>query len=532
MPDTRHAVFYPHSYHILDMQNAVVKNVIISLILVVLCVVLGSQAAESRTVSMGIVVAIVAGCFMLWIGPRCWGLIYLIPPLVDFLPIPGRLAAFPLALLTGLGVFAYWFVMWGMGYVKFKWRWLFSLDLLILIMFLYMVVSFVRHPVAMAALDLDTEYVGGKEYLWCILATTFYLAISSIPCTYEQLRKVLNWSVYLTLGACVLGIFLSLAGIRGGGGLSQLREAATTTRFSMFVELGMYSIYILYGMHPMAKVLFTPKLLLGTLLSFVGVLLSGWRETLMNSSFIILTLAIIKRELWCFCLIVACGYGVLLYLSAEGVVKEFPYGIQRSLTVFPGIEVTREIKSGARHSSEWRIVMWKWALDPRTKYIEDYVWGDGFGQSVDYLRREGTALMRGSTQHGDQDYFARTGTWHNGAITAVHRLGIVGLVIITLIYGYCYILVIQICMRLRGTPLYLPALFFILPYGGAPSLFYISAGTIIKFFNTYIFIAMIKLFYCVGREQGLIIPWLQQQRYVPLAIQEIEQKAGPVAANR
>ena len=45
-------------------------------------------------------------------------------------------------------------------------------------------------------------------------------------------------------------------------------------------------------------------------------------------------------------------------------------------------------------------------------------------------------MMRGTTRFGDRDYFARTGTWHSGVITSIHRIGWVGLGIISCVYLY------------------------------------------------------------------------------------------------
>lgn len=504
----------------IHMQNNVVKNVLAALFLVVLCFVVGVHAAESAVTSVGIIAAIVGIVFLLWIGPRCWALIYLLPPVMSLLPLPGKLATLPVAFVVCSGILVYWLLMWLMGYVKFKWRSLLVLDLLVCAIAIYMVVSYYRNPVSVGVLDDDAETVGGKEYIWCIVATMYYLAVSAIPATYEQLRKVMDWAVKLVVGFSVLAIVLSLAGIRGGVSMSQLADAATTSRFTMFAPLGMYCIYILYGQNPLLKVLFSPTLLVGLFLSFCAILISGWREVLMANGFIIAALAFVKRELWALVLLGLLAYGGLLFLSTEGIVKQLPYGMQRCLSVAPGVEIERDIKEETRHSSEWRVEMWRWALDPRTAYIKDYTWGDGFGQSVDYMRRERRALMRGETRYGDQDYFARTGTWHSGYITTIHRLGYVGLVILSLTFLCGIVLMFRTCSTLRGTPLYLPCLFFAIPFAGQPGLFFISAGTITTFFSTYTYLAAIKLFYCVGREQGLIAPLWHRRQYVPQVIRE------------
>lgn len=507
------------------MPNAIVKNVLACLILVVLCVIIGAEAAESKKVSLGIIALLVGGGFLLWLGVRSWVLVFLIPPVLSLIPLPGKLAAVPGPYLVGLLVLVYWFVMWGMGYVKFRWRGLLSLDLAILLVFVYMAISYIRNPVVMAVISIEGDSVGGREYIYCILASLFYLTVSCIPCSYEQVTRVMGWAVKLSLVACLVAVGLGLAGYVGGE--TSLQDSVTETRFTMFLQLGLYGIYILYGQYPMSKVLLSPLIFFGCALSCMGILLSGWREQMMAAGFIVLALSFIKRELWCMILALMSVYATLLYLSHEEIVKEFPYGIQRCISILPGIEVAPDVAAGTEHSTDWRIEMWKWALDPRTRYINDYVWGDGFGVSVDYLKRETTAMMRAGSAYDIQDRLARTGEWHNGAIASVHRLGYVGLGIITLVYVMCTCLMLRVCRSLRGTPLYLPSLVFVLPYAAQPSLFYISAGTITKFFNTYVAISMIKFFYCVAREQGIIVPWHLRQRYIPLAIQAHEERLRP-----
>ena len=502
------------------MNNAIVKNVLLSMFLVILCFVVGVQAAESAKVSIGILVALVGIAFMLWMGPRVWTLIYLVPPIMTLLPLPGKLGTLPMEFLVSGLVLFYWIVMWIMGYVKFKWRSLLVLDLLVLVVFCYMVASYLRHPVSMAILGYDAEYIGGKEYVWCIVATVHYLAISTIPCTYEQVKHVMNWGVRLSVAACMLSITLSLLGIRGGTDITELADAATNTRFGMFVTLGIYGIYYFYGTNPLIRIICSPALLLACMFSLIGIVLSGAREVLMDNCFKIMFIAIIKRELWCLMVMGLLCYGGLLYLSSEGVVEKFPLGVQRCFSMLPGVRIDKEIEAGTTHSSEWRIEMWKWALDERTGYVQDYVWGDGFGQSVDYLRRETTSMMRGTTVYGDLDYFAQTGTWHSGVITAIHRLGYVGLAIISMVSVVGLILLCRTGMAWKGTPLFLPFLFFTVSFSGSVPVYFISAGTIPFFFKMYLALSFIKLLYCLAREQGRLTPLLQRQRYVPQVIRE------------
>lgn len=506
------------------MQNSVVKNVLAALILVVLCFIVGGQAAENAKSSLMIVAAFVAGLFLIWLGPRCWVLIFLMPPILQFFPLPGKLAELPIAFVICSGILCYWVLMWGMGYTKFKWRSMLLMDILIFAVFAYMVASYLRNPVSIQVLGLDVEYVGGKEYVWCIVATMYYIAVSCVPCSYDQVKKVFRWTVRLTVGCCIIGICHA---VLFGGGVSAMAHGAVNSRFSLFAPLGSYCIYILYGTNPMSRILTSPSIIVGLCLSFVAILFSGWRETLMYNCFVIAAISFVKREMWVMVLLGLMAYGGILLLSSEGIVKELPYGIQRSLSVAPGVEIDRDIRRETEHSSEWRIEMWRWAMDSRYNYIQDYTWGDGFGQSVDYLRRDITSLMRGESRVGDQERFARSGTWHSGVITSIHRLGWVGLILISAVYIYSLIMMFRVSFALRNTELYLPVLFFVLPYAGEIGHFYISAGTIPKFFLTYAFLAVIKLFYCVAKEEGIIQPMKWCNRYVPLVIQEHKDEIHP-----
>ena len=155
----------------------------------------------------------------------------------------------------------------------------------------------------------------------------------------------------LTLICCLVNIALSLLGIRGGG-IGQIADDAMNSRFGMFAPLGAYCIYIFHGLNPLVKILASPSLSVGLILSFLAILISGWREVLMSNCFVIAALSFIKRELWAMILLGLLAYGGILLLSVEGIVKEMPFGIQRCLSVAPGVEIDRDIRHDTEHSSE------------------------------------------------------------------------------------------------------------------------------------------------------------------------------------
>ena len=502
------------------MNATAIRNVIVVIVLALLCILIGSYAAEDKNISVIMLAGMVGVAFMVFLGKKSWVILYLLPPLVGFLPL-GILNALPASFLVAGVVLMYWMLMWIMGYVRFKWRPLPALDAIVLLVLVYYILTFYWHPVAINSLGIEAEYVGGKEYVWCLLAVVYYVTLSCVPCSYEALYNVLHKAMKIVIWICVFSVFSGMLGLVSAKGVEGVGAQMGNTRFAMFSQLGQLLFLIVYSQKPFLKLLSSPKSIAALAFCCAAVLISGWREKLVSFACIALALGYIKREMAYYVIMVVAAYGSLLYLSEEKVVEEhFPYGMQRSLSILPGIQVCDGARATAENSSEWRKVMWRWALDPRTGYIQDYVWGDGFGQEVASLNRYHVSLMRGSAIFGDQEDFAYTGTWHSGPIVAVHRTGCVGLGLIVFVHLYAAFLIVRVCRAYKGTPMFLLAVLFLCPFYGDFVLFYVSAGTIMRFFDSFIYIALAKVLYCIGREEGIIVPVFSKGRYNPMLIAE------------
>ena len=503
------------------MNALVIRNIVVAIVMVLVCILIGSYAAEDKNISVIMVAGIVGVIFMIALGRRSWIILYLLPPLISFLPL-GILERLPAGFLVASVVLVYWTLMWIMGYVRFKWRALPALDCIILVVFLYFVLTYYWHPVSINALGIEAEYVGGKEYIWCLLAVIYYVTLSFVPCSYEDLYGVLRKSMFLVVGTTA---FVALAGMFNLVSAGGLEDNVSNSRFALFLQLGFEGFLIAFSLKKFHEILASPKYIIILMLCCVAIVISGWREHLLGLGAMVLALCYIKRELAYIIILGIAAYGSLLYLSEEKVVEEhFPFGMQRTLSMIPGVKVKDEILKNAEHSSEWRKVMWRWALDPRTGYIEDYIWGDGFGQSVANLNRTKVSLMRGSIGSGDQERFARTGTWHSGPILAIHRTGIVGLSLITITFLYGAFLIVRVCRAYRGSPMFMLAALFLCPFYGDMARFYVSAGSITGFFNSFIHFALAKVLYCIGREEGIIVPVFSKGRYNPMLIAEQERQ--------
>lgn len=499
------------------MNASAIRNVVVAIVLVLFCILVGSYAAEDKNVSVFVIAGIAGAIFMVVLGRRSWVLLYLLPPVLVFLPL-GILHKLPASFLVAGVVLVYWTLMWIMGYVQFKWRTLPALDFIVLAVFLYYLLTYYWHPVSINELGIEAEYVGGKEYIWCLLAAVYYVTLSSIPCSYDALYGVLHKTMYLVVGVTV---FAAVSGLFGMVSAGSLEAAAGNSRFTLFSELGVVVFLLAFSKKTFHEIMVSPKYLAIMLFCCAAVVISGWREKLVMFGATGLALCYIKREVAYIVFFGIAAYGSLLYLSEEKVVEEhFPYGMQRTLSIFPGVQIKDAVRRETENSSEWRKVMWRWALDPRTGYIKDYIWGDGFGQAVADLNRYNISLMRGSTIFGDQEDFAYTGTWHNGPILAVHRTGIVGLALITITFLYGAFLIVRVCRAYRGSRMYMLAVLFLCSFFGAIAHFYLSAGTITGFFDGFVNLTLAKVLYCIGREEGIIVPVFSKGRYNPMLIAE------------
>lgn len=513
------------------MENGSVKGIVLVALIVVLSFFIGSMSVDGVK-STAIPLAIVAGLFiMLYLGKNCKYLIFYLPILLRIIDI-GVDQGFILSAIS-ITVFVYWCVMRLMGYVRFEWIGHWGLDSIVLIQALYIGYSFYEHPVSVAALELDTDLMGGKDYVYCLVGFLAYFAVSFIPFTCKQLCATLRYYVYFTIGISFLKVgFSFVRGGKGGGG--DMLAAAQHTRFTRFTDLGSSIFTLMYAYFPLRKIITSPTKIVVLMFCVATVLFSGWRGTLISFSFAVFVLSFLKRELTFVISAVALCYSGLLLLSSEHAFDDMPFGVQRSLCAIPGIQVSKKVEDDTSGSSDWRVEMWQWALDPRTGYIKDYVWGDGAGQSISATKRQNTAIMRGSIRAGNNLYFARFGLWHSGWITHMHRFGIVGLSIGIYYQLWLVLFSLVTCMRFRST-VYYPYL-MVYTSGILPGaiMYHLSAGMPFLLFVTMPTLAIYKQLYVRSREFGLNTPLLFRNPYVPLMIQkpdgQKEQQGQPVHA--
>lgn len=501
------------------MGSDLTRKLIVILLMAALAFVIGSNAADGRLQEAVTPVTFVVGVFVfLYMGRKCWWLIFLVPALQSFLPI-NSIAGLPLAQLVTASVFVYWLLMSSMGYVTIKWRSLIWLDIPIFAFFLYFAYTYYLHPVSIGMLGgWESEAIGGKDYIFMLLAATTYCAISLIPCSLSQLCRVVKWTIWAS-------VILTLINTAKGGtqmGAAGIAEGVANSRFQLFTGLGIVGMKCLCGWNSPLRILCSPTKLLLSLILVFFVALSGWREILMSFGVFLFFWALVYRQLYVLLSFSAIALAGLYFLNSQDVLLSAPHGVQRVLTLFPGLKLDKEVVGGAHHSSEWRKEMWRWALNPRMGYIKDYVWGDGFGVSVKGLRLTTINMNRGKMQVGNQEFFAETGTWHSGFILTIHRIGIVGLVFNALWCLASMGVILRLCYLLKGKKEFPYALYTTGSYFGSVALFYVSAGTYSAFFGSTVTIALAKVFYVEALKEGIIPHMFTRQVYVPFMMRDEE----------
>lgn len=513
------------------MGSGAVKTIVMLMGLVVLSVLIGGSISDGIAASKGafLIIAFVVIAFgMLLIGKHSWKLLYFLPAFFYNAPIGSGTAGVsfvPLSMASAVVVLIYGILLRGMGYIRFQWRSLLVSDLCVIAVLLLFVWSYIQYPVSMQVLDPDAEYVGGKEYIWLICAVLYYIALSSMSGTSEELIPVLKKSFYLfCLGQLIYIIFSTRMLLSRGVEEGQ--------RYAYVNDLCCVLLFFIYCSAPIAKLILSPKKLLGALVCFAGVFMGGRREVFVSVSEALFFASLLKRELTVMAVMGIFSYGSLFLLGEQHAWDNAPQSFQRVMAVLPGISVPEQVKNSTHGSSETRRMVWSLGLDPRTGYIKDYIWGDGFQTHTVAMRRAQIATLRRTVDRSEWGFardLALSGVWHNGWLSTVHRIGLVGLVLVNVLFLIGLVLLVKVSNAYRGYKEYPYLMALCLPLPQTALSYAWGTQTLVNFFMTFQALGIIKVLYCVAREQGRMYSIFTREQYVPLMIRAAEentQQAG------
>lgn len=513
------------------MGNNAVKTIVLLMVLVVLSFVIGAQVSDNVNDSMGafaIIGAVVGGGLLIYMGPKVWQLLFILPPFVEAMPVPrvghAIMQCGEAPFYVSAVVLIYWVVLWSLGRVRIRWRGAFLLDFIYWVFVGFMVAAFIRHPVVIQALNLDYDDIGGEEFIILFLVMTYYIAVSIIPITKPELEKCLALSFKLFFIASFLfvlkGIFFKHQLADEEMGEHNVR------RIYMFYPLGSALVFWAYSKYPVGKMLSSLRCWAALMYGAFATLITGQRQNMALLACGVAFIACIKREVVVLIMALLAAYAGLLLLGEMRMMEDIPASFQRVLTSVPGVKADEKVQWGAEGTMKTRYLVWDYALDPTTGAIKDQMWGDGFAISRAYIMRKGIARLRGNGGGtDDNESMTYTRNFHNGAIHTISRIGYVGLAwcaVMCIIAWAVSIQVLRAWFRTETYPYIVLGIInmpiILLTYGYSN---YVTKHFMYSLQSLF----FLKLCYCIARENGLLRPLFAPARYVPLMIQEAEKQS-------
>lgn len=514
---------YVFIYSLSIMGSSITKNLVAFLVLIVLAFLVGIMAADSAKSAALIIFGIAGLAGVVAMGRHVWMLMFILVPIGQAVPV----YQLPWYFVFIAVLLIYWCILAVVGHARFTWRKMPGADLFVFAFLAYMVVTIFRHPASSTVINnflgIKTDLVTtGLEYPLTFAVLFFYIAYSCIPFENKNLLKIIHWGVILKL------ILLFVTAIAGYN--TQVEEtnvnvffnswAGERVRFGMFTTFATNLCVFVYASAPFRQILQSPTKLFLILLSVVLVVFSGYRNRLLRLGLIMIGVLAIKKE---YILIFTCFFTAafsILFINQTNLIDSLPYTIQRTLAGVPGVKVDSRIKNETSGSNEWRYVMWRWALDPRTNYIRDYVWGDGCTMNVREHARTYRAAARGTYDVKSQENQAFIRAWHSGFIATIQELGIVGLCLTFIGHIYGFVMTIRIGTALRKTPYLKYFLVYTCALLQNIITFYILPASTQNFLINLAYFSFLKVFYHIGMDNGYITSHQHKGRYTPLLIKE------------
>jgi hypothetical protein len=479
----------------MNLRNISANQIVVWSALVLgllLAVVIGSAVGSSdMRLAAGLIAAIPVAVIFVKLKTNIWVLLpigWYLTGRLPWLPVPFTLR--DLCFMAVIFSFTLFFAT-----RAFPWkRKLSTLDYIIYINLAYLATVYVRNPVGFWA--LQSSMVGGRPYFEILLAfgafmvlsrvkpsdtvakffPFFFLIPTGIVAVLDLVARVLpQFSYPLAMIYSGIGSMADNAGLGAAAEVGQDRMTGLKD-FGFVSVLALCARYnpitLLSPLYPLRIALFAAAL--------AAIFLSGFRATILAAAAFYALATLLRgrgRDV-----IVAAGAGVaalVLMISLQGNVVQFPLTMQRALSWLPG-DWNQEAVDDAQGSSRWRYEMVKWAWNDNT-ILRNKIWGQGIGFSIDDMNLMAASLMAGQggaslLGGSDRENFMITGTFHNGTISAIKCVGVVGLFLYTMLIIYLAVRAWKLCVATFGTRAFSLALFVGLPVIYFPFSFFILTG--------------------------------------------------------
>lgn len=348
------------------------------------------------------------------------------------------------------------------------------IDLVVLALLVYMITVFIRNPVGVNA--LGSERVGGRPYFDVLISILAYWILVRVHVD----QKIAPVIPFLGLAAQLFEMSLNALALRlpkigpylaaiytgvdpnlyEGDDVFRPQQEGTGRQGYLAGIGNTLAVICCSAWRPLTAItpLYWGRFAL-LLTACIAVAFSGFRSGLVAIAAYILISSVIRRGWSDLVPLAAIAVPALVILvGIQGTIVNLPRPVQRTLSFLPGKWDPVAIGE-ARHSTQWRVEMWKIILT-EDKYIDSKWLGDGFGMSKRQL-----AIMSSSRRIGadGQEDFLVLGNVHSGPISTIRYAGYVGLAIFMLLLIIAARMAWKLAYRAKDTPFFSPALFVTIP---------------------------------------------------------------------
>jgi hypothetical protein len=479
----------------MNLRNISANQIVVwsALVLGLLVAVMIGSAVGSSDMRMvaGVIAAIPVAVIFVKLKTNIWVLLpigWYLTGRLPWLPLP-----FTVRDLCFMAVIFFFTLFFATRVLPWK-RKVGMLDYLIYINLAYLATVFARNPVGFWA--MQSSMVGGRPYFEIALAFGAFVILSRVHIT-DFLAKIFPlffvipaWCVAVLdlIGRLVpqtaypLAMMYSGVGSRGVTGAFEQEAQLGETRMAGMQNAGMSSVLALcakYNPITMISPLY-PWRAIALAIAFGAIFLSGFRSVLLFGMVAFVLSALLRgrlKDLWVAGAVMLLA--VVVLVSLQGTFLQLPKTMQRALSWLPG-DWDQEAAADAQGSSQWRFEMWGWAWND-DRILRDRTWGQGFGLSIDDMNLIANSLVAGGggaslLGGSDRESFMITGAFHNGPLSTIKYIGIVGLCLYYPLMCYMAVLAWRVCKRARGTKAFTLALFLAIPIIYEPFNFVVIFG--------------------------------------------------------
>jgi len=425
------------------------------------------QIAVLGASAVGITICLALGKNIWMLIPLCW----LLTGRISILPLP--LSVRDMGVLAAFGMFVIFYVFKKIP----RFAPLNRFDLLLILNLAYLVTVYARNPVGVQA--MGSAMVGGRPYADIVIAVMAFWVLQHVNLSIKEARF---FPLLMAVGSLIVGglgvltqffpatvplIAPFYSGISVESYLDQ-QTGATSSGYRIgplsILSLTLAGVLAAY-FRPVTLLLFTKPL--WSLLFYaacIAGLLSGFRSGLVYLGVILALSSYFYgglKDLVAILMSLVLGVTGMIALQSSGI-PVHP-AAQRALSFIPG-PWDSDIVSSAESSTDWRVEMWKIALEGE-HYIKNKLLGDGFGFSAYELQIQMQAAWGGLGYIGANLTEAQlvTGAYHSGPISAIRYAGIAGLIFFTVLIVASAVYAWRTILLSKGTPFFAPALFIGIP---------------------------------------------------------------------